>query len=156
MNELESLFKQYTHEKLLSKEELSASGSNRRYFRLESKNNSLIGVEGTSIEENKAFIEMATHFYAQGLPVPRFIAQTDDGRFYIQEDLGNTLLFDYIAEGRKTGVFYETEKDMLRKTMRKLPAIQVLWSQRIRIFSVCYPPAPNSTSEFHSLDLNLF
>ena len=62
MNELESLFKQQTGEKLLSKEELSASGSNRRYFRLESKSTSLIGVAGTSTEENKAFIEMAKHF----------------------------------------------------------------------------------------------
>ena len=97
MNELETLFQQQTHEKLLSKEELSASGSNRRYFRLESKKTSLIGVEGTSLEENIAFIEMAKHFYNQGLSVPQFLAQTPDARFYIQEDLGDVLLFDAIA-----------------------------------------------------------
>src|ERR1035437_6997940 len=116
MQELENLFQQLTHEKLLSKEELSASGSNRRYFRLESKKTSLIGVEGTSLEENKAFIEMANHFTMQGLPVPQVFAQTDDGRFYVQEDLGDTLLFDAIAEGRKTGVFCEAEKEILRNT----------------------------------------
>jgi aminoglycoside/choline kinase family phosphotransferase len=154
MNELDLLFKQYTHEKLLSKEELSASGSNRRYFRLEGKTTSIIGVEGTSIEENRAFIAMAKHFYAQGLPVPQFLAQTEDGRFYIQEDLGNTLLFDYIAEGRKTGVFYETEKEMLRKTMRKLTAVQVLGAQNFD-FSVCYPQ-PEFNERSILWDLNYF
>jgi len=154
MNELETLFKQQTHEKLLSKEELSASGSNRRYFRLESKNTSIIGVEGTSLEENKAFIEMAKHFHNQGLPVPQFLSQTPDGRFYIQEDLGDTLLFDYIAEGRKTGVFYEQEKEILRKTMRKLAAFQVLGAQDFD-FSVCYPQ-PEFNERSILWDLNYF
>jgi len=154
MNELETLFQEQTHEKLLSKEELSASGSNRRYFRLESKNTSIIGVEGTSIEENKAFIEMAKHFSSQGLPVPKFLAQTPDGRFYIQEDLGDTLLFDYVAEGRKTGVFCEPEKEMLRKTMRKLPAIQVMGAQGFD-FSVCYPQ-PEFNERSILWDLNYF
>ena len=64
MNELETLFQQCM-EKLLSKEELSASGSNRRYFRLESKKTSIIGVAGTSIDENRAFIQIAKHFYSK-------------------------------------------------------------------------------------------
>jgi len=154
MNELETLFEQQTNEKLLKKEELSASGSNRRYFRLESINTSLIGVEGTSLEENKAFIEMAKHFYNQGLAVPKFFAQTDDGRFYIQEDLGNTLLFDAIAEGRKTGVFCEPEKELLRKTMRKLPSVQVLGAEGFD-FSVCYPQ-PEFNQRSILWDLNYF
>jgi aminoglycoside/choline kinase family phosphotransferase len=154
MNELETLFQQYTHEKLLSKEELSASGSNRRYFRLEGKAASIIGVEGTSVEENKAFVEMAIHFYKQGLPVPQFLAQTQDGRFYIQEDLGDTLLFDAIAEGRKTGVFCEQEKELLRKTMRKLPAMQILGARDLD-FSVCYPQ-PEFNERSITWDLNYF
>lgn len=154
MNELESLFEQQTHEKLLSKEELSASGSNRRYFRLESKNTSLIGVEGTSIEENVAFIEMAKHFYKQGLAVPQVLAKTDDGRFYVQEDLGDTLLFDAISEGRKTGVFCEDEKRILRKTMQKLAAFQVVGAQGFD-FSVCYPQ-PEFNERSIIWDLNYF
>ncbi len=154
MNELEQLFQQYTKEKLLSKEELSASGSNRRYFRLESKKTTLIGVEGTSVEENNAFIKMAIHFYKVGLPVPQFLAQTDDGRFYIQEDLGDTLLFDAISEGRKTGVFCEQEKELLRKTMQKLPALQVLGARDFD-FSVCYPQ-PEFNERSILWDLNYF
>jgi len=154
MKELETLFEQYTHEKLLSNEELSASGSNRRYFRLKSNSQTLIGVEGTSLEENKAFITMAKHFKSKGLPVPEFLAQTADGRFYIQQDLGNTLLFDYIAEGRKTGVFCEPEKEMLRKTMKALPLMQIKGADGLD-FSVCYPQ-PEFNERSILWDLNYF
>ena len=138
MNELATLFQEHTHEKLVSKTELSASGSNRKYFRLESEHTSVIGVEGTSVEENNAFIAMAKHFKKQSLPVPELFAQTSDGLYYMLEDLGDISLFDYIADGRKTGVFCEAEKEMLHKTMRKLPEIQVLGAKNFD-FSVCYP-----------------
>ena len=105
MTSLASLFEQQTNEKLQSKEELSASGSNRKYFRLTGEKSVLIGVEGTSIEENKAFIAMSHHFAKQGISVPKVLAESADGLLYIQDDLGDTLLFDYIAGGRKTGVF---------------------------------------------------
>ena len=154
MNELETLFQQLTNEKILTKEELSASGSNRKYFRLKSKNTSIIGVEGTSIEENRAFIEMAKHFHKIGLPVPQFFLQSSDGLHYIQEDLGNTLLFDFIADGRKTGVFHEKEKEMLRKTMQNLADVQVLGAKGFD-FSVCYPQ-PEFNERSILWDLNYF
>jgi aminoglycoside/choline kinase family phosphotransferase len=154
MTELEQLFQQTVAKPILSYDELSASGSNRKYFRIHTDGESYIGVEGTSLEENKAFIEMAKYFYNQGLPVPRFIAQTADGMHYIQEDLGDTLLFDAIAEGRKTGVFCEAEKELLRKTMRTLPSIQVLGARDFD-FSVCYPQ-PEFNERSILWDLNYF
>jgi aminoglycoside/choline kinase family phosphotransferase len=154
MNELETLFQQYTHEKPLTTTELSASGSNRRYFRLTSKNHSLIGVEGTSVDENRAFIFMSRHFVRQGLPVPQVLYVSMNELFYIQDDLGDTLLFDYIAGGRKTGVFSEGEKELLRKTMRKLPAVQVLGAQGLD-FMVCYPQ-PEFNERSILWDLNYF
>lgn len=154
MTELDVLFQQFTGEKAINKTELSASGSNRRYFRLEGKNNSVIGVEGTSTEENNAFIQMAKHFHSKGIPVPKFIGQTLDGMHYIQEDLGDTLLFDYIAEGRKTGVFCEPEKEMLRKTMRLLPYVQIKGAEDFD-FSVCYPQ-PEFNKRSILWDLNYF
>ena len=154
MTELTTLFQNFTHENIISDTELSASGSNRRYVRLQGEKTTLIGVEGTSLEENKAFIEMAHHFTSQGLPVPAVLAQSEDGKFYLQEDLGDTLLFDAIAEGRKTGVFCEAEKELLRKTMQKLPAIQVLGAQGFD-FSVCYPQ-PEFNERSILWDLNYF
>ena len=154
MTELENLFVKFTHEKLLNTKELTASGSPRRYFRLTGEKSTLIGVAGTSIEENRAFIAMSKHFHALGLPVPQILAETSDAKFYLQNDLGDTLLFDFMAEGRKTGVFSEKEKEMLRKTIAKLPSIQVLGAQGFD-FSVCYPqPEFNERSVFW--DLNYF
>jgi aminoglycoside/choline kinase family phosphotransferase len=154
MYELEVLFKQHTHQNPISIEELSASGSNRRYFRLKGENKSYIGVEGTSVDENRAFVTMSKHFDQRGLPVPKVVALTEDERFYLQEDLGDTLLFDAIAEGRKTGVFGEAEKELLRKTMMKLPSIQLLGAEGLD-FSICYPQ-PEFNERSILWDLNYF
>lgn len=134
--------------------ELSASGSDRRYFRLKTGDQSVIGVEGTSVEENQAFIYMAKHFEKKGLPVPHFFAQTADNICYIQEDLGDTLLFDFIAEGRKTGVFCEREKEMLRKTMAAIAKLQVVGAEDFD-FSKCYPQ-PEFNERSIMWDLNYF
>lgn len=154
MNELEMLFLQFTGQEEVAITELSASGSNRKYYRLQANGTSIIGVEGTSVDENRAFIQMSKHFQAQGLPVPRFLGQSVDGLYYIQEDLGDSLLFDFIAEGRKTGVFCEAEKDMLRKTMQWLPKVQVLGADGFD-FSVCYPQ-PEFNERSILWDLNYF
>jgi len=154
MNELEMLFLQFTGQEVVATTELSASGSNRKYYRLQGNGTSIIGVEGTSVDENRAFIQMSKHFQAQGLPVPRFLGQSVDGLYYIQEDLGDSLLFDFIAEGRKTGVFCEAEKEMLRKTMQWLPKVQVLGAEGFD-FSVCYPQ-PEFNERSILWDLNYF
>lgn len=154
MTELAALYKQIKHEDPVRMVELSASGSNRRYFRLYGKNSSIIGVEGTSVEENRAFIAMCIHFAKQGLPVPQFLGESSDGRFYLQEDLGDIMLFDYVADGRKTGVFHEKEKEMMRKTLRKLAAFQVTGAIDFD-FTVCYPQ-PEFNERSILWDLNYF
>lgn len=134
---------------------LSASGSNRQYFRLTDEDGKTsIRVVGTSREENHAFLYMAEHFAKQGIPVPKVLNVSDDEMEYTQEDLGDTLLFDYIAEGRKTGVFCEREKEMLRKTMRALARLQVKAANGMN-WSVCYPQ-PEFNLRSIRWDLNYF
>ena len=61
MNKLINLYTQYTGSQVDDVQELlPLSGSNRRYFRLTGKKN-LIGVSGTSEEENNSFIYIANH-----------------------------------------------------------------------------------------------
>ena len=55
----------------------------------------------------------------KGLNVPKVMAVSDDEMNYVQQDLGNVLLFDYIAEGRKTGVFSQKEKDIFKECKQK-------------------------------------
>ena len=137
--ELKKLYTAYTGHEPDSIEEMPASGSNRRYFRLKGTPN-LIGVSGESVEENRAFLYMAEHFRRQGLPVPQVFIKSDDDIYYLQEDLGDTLLFNAIEKGRKTSVFGEDEKQLLRKTLRLLPAVQFAGAEGMD-FSYCYPQA---------------
>lgn len=112
--ELKKLYCTYTGHEPEAIEELPSSGSNRRYFRL-TGTPTLIGVSGTSLEENQAFLYMADHFRKKGLPVPQVVAKSDNDAFYLQEDLGDTLLFKAIEKGRKTSVFDEEEKQLLQQ-----------------------------------------
>ena len=138
MDKLSKLFEQYTGKIPKTIIPLSGSGSNRKYFRLIGNENSLIGVEGTSFEENKAFITLSKHLKEQELNIPEVVAVSDDGMLYLQVDLGNTSLFDSIENGRKTGEFSEKEKDLLKQTISYLPDIQFKGVEKLD-FSVCYP-----------------
>lgn len=155
MKQLEQLFVKYKHENVKNIDELPSSGSNRRYFRLTGENgDTLIGVKGTSVEENIAFVKISEHFYNQGIPVPRVFAVSDDKNFYIQEDLGDEILFKATEKGRTCGSFSDEERELLRKTMAKLPEIQFLGADGLD-FSVCYPQ-PEFDERMISFDLNYF
>lgn len=136
--------------------ELPSSGSNRRYFRLsdEKGEKSLIGVLGTSIEENRAFIYMARHFAQKGVNVPEVLAVSTDGLAYVQSDLGDTLLFNEIEKGRITRSFSAYEKELLVKTIRSLSDIQFAGAEDMD-FSVCYP-TPAFDRRSIMWDLNYF
>ncbi|MBR5296459.1 MAG: phosphotransferase, partial [Parabacteroides sp.] len=150
---LKQLYLQYIGSPASDITELSSSGSNRRYFRLTGPT-TLIGVSGTSAEENRAFIYMADHFKKQGIPVPKVLASSDDQSFYLQEDLGDTLLFNAIEKGRKSCFFDETEKQLLKKTIQLLPTLQFKGAENFD-FNQCYPqPAFNERSILW--DLNYF
>lgn len=153
IEELKKLYQNYTGSEAEMVTELPSSGSNRRYFRLTGVK-SIIGVCGTSVDENKAFLYMADHFRKAGLPVPEVYGASDDNTYYIQEDLGDTLLFAAIEKGRKTSVFSEEEKELLRKTIRLLPAVQFAGADGLD-FSVCYPQ-PEFNQRSIMWDLNYF
>lgn len=151
--ELKQLYQTHTGSPATDITELSSSGSNRRYFRL-SGSVSLIGVSGTSIEENNAFIYMAAHFREKRLPVPQVYCWSVDKSFYLQEDLGDTLLFQAIEKGRKSCFFDETEKSLLHKTITLLPTLQFKGAEGFD-FSQCYP-LPEFNRRSILWDLNYF
>ena len=134
---LETLYSQFTGHAPESMEALPGAGSNRSYYRLKGTP-TLIGVCGTSREENEAFIYLSRHFQAQHLPVPAVHAVSNDGLCYLQDDLGTDSLFQLIAHGRETGEFGSTEKDLLKKVIRLLPRIQFEGAQGLD-FGKCYP-----------------
>lgn len=151
--ELKQLYLSYTGSPAEEITELPSSGSNRRYFRITGPE-TLIGVSGTSREKNSAFLYMSRHFRQKGIPVPAVCCSSDDNSFYLQEDLGDTLLFNAIEKGRKSSVFDEEEKTLLRKTISLLPSIQFVGAEDFD-FSACYPQ-PEFNERSILWDLNYF
>ena len=134
---ISKLYRQVTGQQHDNIELLTGSGSNRRYFRMTGPR-SLIAVCGESTAENRAFIYMAQHFRNKGIPVPEVLAVSDDESCYIQEDLGDTLLFNAITNGRTTGEFSDYEKELIRKSIARLPSIQFKGAEGMD-FGMCYP-----------------
>lgn len=119
---------------------LSAAGSNRRYYRLtDGEGQTVIGVEGTSAHENHAFITMARHFATKHLNTPKVIVASDDEMCYLQEDLGNSSLYDTI---KKHVGHWEQDADeaisLLRTSLTLLPRFQVEANDGMD-YSVCHP-----------------
>ena len=113
--ELRKLYQSYTGSPAEEITELPSSGSNRRYFRIKGPE-TLIGVSGTSIEENEAFIYMAKHFRGKGLPVPQVYASSDDHSFYIQEDL--EIRFLSTPSRKAVKAVYSTRRNAVYYTRR--------------------------------------
>lgn len=152
--ELNRLFEEITGEKVQEITEFPSSGSNRKYFRLKSWHFTRIGVWGASPEENRAFVYLSAHLRKQGLPVPEVYEHTDDYMYYVQEDLGDTLLFDALEGGRKSGEFSRQECLFLQQAIRLLPVLQFKGAENLD-FSRCYPrPEFDRRSVFW--DLNYF
>ena len=127
---LAQLYQSYTGEAPTSIEPLPGAGANRKYFRLKGKE-SLIGVYGTSTEENRAFIYMARHFSQKGLPVPRILAEATDQSAYLQDDLGDISLFQLIKQGRESGNFSDEETNILKRTISNIVFLKLPdWSFR--------------------------
>lgn len=156
MQQLTALYTTFAGAAPQSVEPIAGQGSNRRYVRFTAADgSSVIGVIGTSFDENRAFITLARHFVAQRLPVPAVLAVAADGLRYLQEDLGSRSLFDALKGGREAGGRYnEAEQLLLRRTIAELPRLQLLGARGLD-FSVCYPqPVMDETSV--SFDLNYF
>ena len=73
---------------------------------------------------------------------------------YLQTDLGDSLLFKEIEKGRQTRSFSVAEKELLSKTISRLPDIQFAGADGMD-FSVCYP-AVSFDERSIMWDLNYF
>ena len=144
MKELSSLYKSYFGTDPVSVIPITGSASNRKYFRISSPEGSCIGVAGLDRQENDAFIHIARHFRSKGIPVPEVYAVSEDGMCYLQEDLGDSVLFD-----RKPA-----DEDLLCRVMAMLPVLQFEGADGLD-FSVCYPQ-PEFDRNMVMFDLNYF
>ena len=134
--------------------ELTPSGSNRQYFRVQDGDRSFIRVVGKDRDENRAFIALSNHFSAKGIRVPKVLEVSPDGMSYTQEDLGDDLLYDLCAQGRASGEYSLAEEALLLRTIAALPKIQYIGAQDLD-YGVCFPDR-EFNARMVRFDLNYF
>jgi aminoglycoside/choline kinase family phosphotransferase len=129
-------------------------GSGRAIVRLTSGGFSAIGVVYSGREENLAFLEFSRHFRRHGLPVPEIYAEDLSAGAYLEEDLGDTTLFEFLGENRTGEAISPEVMEAYRKVVAVLPRFQVEAGRDLN-YKVCYP---RSSFDRQSIawDLNYF
>lgn len=137
---LNDLFHRWCGESIRSITKLPASGSPRDYYRITGASRTAIGAINLDREENEAFIEFSRHFHSLGLAVPEIYLIDLDNNAYLQEDLGDLTLFDYVFQTRDNGNFPEELTEVYKKVLTELQKFQIKGAKDLN-YSVCYPRA---------------
>jgi len=129
-------------------------GSGRTIVRLSNPQCSAIGVIHDVRAENVAFLEFSRHFRRHGLPVPEIYAEDLDAGAYLEEDFGETTLFDFLREHRAGAEIKPEVVQLYRKAVEVLPRFQVEAGRDLN-YKFCYP---RSSFDRQSIawDLNYF
>jgi len=156
MDVLKSLFHQHFRSPVETVHPLQGQlgGSGRNIIRLANRSQSAIGILHTVREENLAFVEFSKHFRRHGLPVVHIYAEALDAGAYLEEDLGDTTLFEFLSKNR-TGADIPLEVvDAYRKVVAILPRFQVEAGRDLN-YKFCYPRAVFDRQSI-TWDLNYF
>ena len=105
-------------------------------------------------EENVAFLEFSRHFRRHGLPVPEIYAEDLSQGAYLEEDLGDTTLFEFLSQHRTGGNIAPEAVAAYRQVVEMLPRFQVEAGRDLN-YKVCYPRA-SFDGQSIAWDLNYF
>src|SRR5271170_5227047 len=156
MEILKNLFEQHFHSPVERVQPLQGQlgGSGRKIIRLASEKICAIGILYDVREENAAFLEFSRHFRKHGLPVPEIYAEDLDHGAYLEEDLGDTTLFEYLSKHRSGPNIAPEVVDLYRKVVAILPRFQVEAGRDLN-YKICYPRESFDRQSI-SWDLNYF
>jgi len=115
-----------------------AEGSNRKIYRLAGGGKTAIGVINADVKENRAFIEFSKHFRKEGVPVPEIYGEDETGTAYIEEDLGDTTLFQFLGKRRNPSGFPQDVVSAYHDVVRALPKMQIVAGRSLD-YRWCYP-----------------
>src|SRR5271169_3665010 len=113
-------------------------GSGRKIIRLAAEKISAIGILYNVREENVAFLEFSRHFRRHGLPVPEIYGEDLNQGAYLEEDLGDTSLFELLSKTRKGESVAPQVVEAYRKVIATLPRFQIEAGRDLN-YKVCYP-----------------
>ena len=156
MDVLKKLFEQHFHAPPESIQPLQGDlgGSGRKIIRLANATASAIGVLYGVHEENVAFLEFSKHFRRHGLPVPEIYAEDLTQGAYLEEDLGDTTLFEFLSKNRTGENIAPPVVETYRKVVGVLPRFQVEAGRDLD-YKFCHPRASFDRQSI-AWDLNYF
>lgn len=156
MNFLKGLFEQRFQSPVQRVQPLQGNlgGSGRHIVRIFGRDARAIGILHNVHEENVAFIEFSKHFRRHGLPVPEIYAEDLQHGAYLEEDLGDTTLFEFLSSNRWDDQISPQVIEVYRSVIELLPRFQIEAGRDLN-YSVCYP---RSSFDEQSIawDLNYF
>jgi aminoglycoside/choline kinase family phosphotransferase len=156
MDVLKRLFEQHFHSPTEHVKPLQGQlgGSGRNIIRLAGSGHTAVGILYGVREENLAFLEFSRHFRRHGLPVPEIYAEDLAHGAYLEEDLGDTSLFEFLSANRDGDAIAPEVVEAYRRTVAALPRFQVEAGRDLN-YKVCYP---RSSFDRQSIawDLNYF
>lgn len=156
MDVLRKLFEEHFKTPVQQLEPLQGKlgGSGRHIVRILGRGSQAIGILHNVHEENVAFVEFSKHFRRHGLPVPEILAEALDQDAYLEEDLGDTTLFEFLSDNRAGTRISAPVIDAYRAAIETLPRFQIEAGRSLN-YSVCYP---RSSFDEQSIawDLNYF
>src|SRR4051794_7766059 len=156
MDVLNKLFEQHFHSPVEQVQPVQGElgGSGRKIIRLLGNGNSAVGILYGVREENAAFLEFSRHFRHHGLPVPEIYGEDLDHGAYLEQDLGNTSLFELLSSSRTGEAIGPTVVEAYRNVIATLPRFQIEAGRDLN-YKVCYPRASFDRQSI-SWDLNYF
>jgi aminoglycoside/choline kinase family phosphotransferase len=156
MDVLKKLFEKHFHSPVGRVQPLQGQlgGSGRKIIRLANEDLSAIGVLYDVREENVAFLDFSRHFRGHGLPVPEIYAEDLSQGAYLEEDLGDTTLFEFASNNRVGENLAPQAVDAYRKVVDVLPRFQIEAGYDLN-YKVCYPRAVFDGQSI-AWDLNYF
>jgi aminoglycoside/choline kinase family phosphotransferase len=156
MDVLKRLFEQHFHVPVEQVKPLQGQlgGSGRAIIRLTGGGHNAIGIVYPVREENVAFIEFSWHFRRRGLPVPEIYGDDLFENAYLEEDFGDTTLYEFLGKHRTGDSIAPEAIEAYRKVVAVLPRFQVEAGRDLN-YKVCYP---RSSFDRQSIawDLNYF
>src|SRR5271155_71127 len=140
MDVLNRLFEAHFHSPVQQAQPVQGDlgGSGRRIIRLSSEGATAIGILYGVREENRAFLEFSKHFRQHGLPVPQIYGEDLEQGAYLEEDLGDTTLFQFLSKNRHAEQIAAPVAEAYRKVVAVLPRFQVEAGRDLD-YSACYP-----------------
>jgi aminoglycoside/choline kinase family phosphotransferase len=156
MEVLQELFERHFHIPASNIQPLQGQlgGSGRNIIRLSSPQQTAIGILYNVREENVAFLEFSRHFRRHGLPVPEIYAEDLNHGAYLEEDLGDTTLFEFLSQNRAGENIAPQAVEAYRRVVAELPRFQIEAGRDLN-YEVCYPRGSFDRQSI-TWDLNYF